>query len=181
MKKPMLALAAAALAVAAQAYPDKPITIVVPFAAGGPTDKVARDFAEALRKPRGGATVVIRRSANSRGRDYRRAVGLEETPQEMSVGGKIYQNAAADDIVPAEHVELMLTIDGVRDHAAVSLDPPAGVPISAQRNRCGRQPRVGPKGHCGGLQTGRRAKPVGRGRQERCQKQGVPKAMTAVQ
>jgi tripartite-type tricarboxylate transporter receptor subunit TctC len=59
MKKPMLALAAAALAVAAQAFPDKPITIVVPFAAGGPTDKVARDFAEALRKPLGGATIVI--------------------------------------------------------------------------------------------------------------------------
>jgi len=40
-------------------YPDKPITIVVPFAAGGPTDKVARDLAEALRKPMGGATIVI--------------------------------------------------------------------------------------------------------------------------
>jgi len=59
MKKTTLALAAATLAAAAQAYPDKPITIVVPFAAGGPTDKVARDFAEALRKPLNGATVVI--------------------------------------------------------------------------------------------------------------------------
>ena len=59
MKKLTLALAAAALATAAQAFPDKPITIVVPFAAGGPTDKVARDFAEALRKPLNGATVVI--------------------------------------------------------------------------------------------------------------------------
>jgi tripartite-type tricarboxylate transporter receptor subunit TctC len=40
-------------------YPDKPITIVVPFAAGGPTDKVARDLAEALRKPLGGQSIVI--------------------------------------------------------------------------------------------------------------------------
>ncbi|MET0518999.1 MAG: tripartite tricarboxylate transporter substrate-binding protein [Burkholderiaceae bacterium] len=39
-------------------YPDKPVTLVVPFAAGGPTDKVARDLAEALRKPLG-ATIVI--------------------------------------------------------------------------------------------------------------------------
>ena len=59
MKKLTIAFAAATLAAAAQAYPDKPITIVVPFAAGGPTDKVARDFAEALRKPLNGATVVV--------------------------------------------------------------------------------------------------------------------------
>jgi tripartite-type tricarboxylate transporter receptor subunit TctC len=39
-------------------YPDKPVTIVVPFAAGGPTDKVGRDLAEALRKPLN-ATLII--------------------------------------------------------------------------------------------------------------------------
>jgi tripartite-type tricarboxylate transporter receptor subunit TctC len=59
MKKLSFALAAMALAAAVQAFPDKPITIVVPFAAGGPTDKVARDFAEALRKQLNNATIVI--------------------------------------------------------------------------------------------------------------------------
>jgi tripartite-type tricarboxylate transporter receptor subunit TctC len=60
MKKLILTAAATVLAAGvAQAYPDKPITIIVPFAAGGPTDKVARDFAEALRGPLGGATIVI--------------------------------------------------------------------------------------------------------------------------
>ena len=54
-----IAVAATLVAGAAAAYPDKPITIVVPFAAGGPTDKVARDFAEAMRKPLGGATLVV--------------------------------------------------------------------------------------------------------------------------
>ncbi len=59
MKKLIIALAATAMAGTAAAWPTKPVTIVVPFAAGGPTDKVARDFAEALRKPLGGATIVI--------------------------------------------------------------------------------------------------------------------------
>jgi tripartite-type tricarboxylate transporter receptor subunit TctC len=59
MKNSLIAVAALSLAATGQAYPDKPITIVVPFAAGGPTDKVARDFAEALRKPLNGATIVI--------------------------------------------------------------------------------------------------------------------------
>ena len=54
-----IAVAITLVAGAAAAYPDKPITIVVPFAAGGPTDKVARDFAEAMRKPLGGATLVV--------------------------------------------------------------------------------------------------------------------------
>ena len=35
------------------------MTIIVPFAAGGPTDKVARDLAEALRKPLDGQPIVI--------------------------------------------------------------------------------------------------------------------------
>ena len=63
-------LAAASLMVAqganAQAFPGtKTISIVVPFAAGGPTDRVARDLAEALRKPLGGAIVVIENAAGA--------------------------------------------------------------------------------------------------------------------
>ncbi len=59
MKKLIVTIATATVAITASAWPDRPITLVVPFAAGGPTDKVARDFAEALRKPLGGATVVV--------------------------------------------------------------------------------------------------------------------------
>ncbi len=75
MKK-MFVLAAAAGALFAQvqtahaqSFPgSKPITIVVPFAAGGPTDRVARDLAEALRKPLGAnASVVIENAAGAGG------------------------------------------------------------------------------------------------------------------
>ena len=61
MKKLLVltAIAAAAAGAHAQDFPgSKPISIVVPFAAGGPTDRVARDLAEALRKPLGVSIVV---------------------------------------------------------------------------------------------------------------------------
>jgi tripartite-type tricarboxylate transporter receptor subunit TctC len=60
MKKMLVAVAAMAVASAAlAAYPEKPVTIVVPFAAGGPTDKVARDLAEVLRKGLNNQTIII--------------------------------------------------------------------------------------------------------------------------
>ena len=56
----ILALAASALLAQAQPYPgSKPISIVVPFAAGGPTDRVARDLAEAMRKNLPGSNFVV--------------------------------------------------------------------------------------------------------------------------
>ena len=44
----LIAMGAALAAGSALAFPDKAVTIVVPFSAGGPTDKVARDLAVAL-------------------------------------------------------------------------------------------------------------------------------------
>lgn len=59
------ALAATSAAAADFPLKDKPVTIVVPFSAGGPTDRVARDLAEALRKPLGGVTVLVDNAAGA--------------------------------------------------------------------------------------------------------------------
>lgn len=56
---PALALAPlAAPAVAQPRFPDRPITVIVPFAAGGPTDTVARLVAESMGRDLGGTVVV---------------------------------------------------------------------------------------------------------------------------
>ncbi len=57
----MLVAGALALGLAQGAsaqYPAKPVNLIVPFAAGGPTDVVARRLAEAMSKPMGGTVVV---------------------------------------------------------------------------------------------------------------------------
>lgn len=54
-----LAIAAAMIVGAhAQTYPSRPVTIIVPFPVGGPTDIVARVLAERIRVPLGQSVVV---------------------------------------------------------------------------------------------------------------------------
>jgi tripartite-type tricarboxylate transporter receptor subunit TctC len=84
MKKLVLALAATAMmagAAQAQTYPSRPVTMIVPFAAGGPTDIVARIVGEHMSKTLGqqivvenvagaGGTTGITRAAQSKNDGY---------------------------------------------------------------------------------------------------------------
>ncbi|MBL8372122.1 MAG: tripartite tricarboxylate transporter substrate binding protein BugD [Burkholderiaceae bacterium] len=64
----LLACLAVAAGANAQTYPtNRPISIVVPFAAGGPTDRVARDLAEAMRKAIPGSNFVVENAAGAGG------------------------------------------------------------------------------------------------------------------
>ena len=60
LKKLLVGFAAAAFAVTASAqdYPTRTVTMMVPYAAGGPTDTVARVLAQAMTKPMGQTVVV---------------------------------------------------------------------------------------------------------------------------
>ncbi|MET3515847.1 tripartite-type tricarboxylate transporter receptor subunit TctC [Pseudacidovorax sp. 1753] len=95
-----LAIVAAVLAplhASAQSFPSHPITLVVPFAPGGPTDRVARDLAESLRKPLGGATVVVDNAAGAGG----------------AVGAAKVAHAAADGYTLLLHHIGMATMPGL--------------------------------------------------------------------
>jgi tripartite-type tricarboxylate transporter receptor subunit TctC len=54
----LAALALAATGAIAQTFPSKPVTIVVPFSAGGPTDTVARSLGQAMTKHLGQTVIV---------------------------------------------------------------------------------------------------------------------------
>src|SRR5262245_18883680 len=91
-------LAAAALAVAvtasAQTYPwkpDKPITVIVPWAAGGSTDQVVRITAGELEKPLGQKLVVVNQPGASGSIGTKNALGA--TPD-----GYTWTSGAAKDI-----------------------------------------------------------------------------------
>lgn len=68
-RKLSAALVVSGLCVAGAAhaeYPERPINMVVPFAAGGPTDNVARSLAEAMR-PALGQTIVVENKGGAGG------------------------------------------------------------------------------------------------------------------
>jgi len=69
--KRVLSVAFALLAVStaksdAQTYPSRPITFIVPFAAGGPTDTIARVLSDRLRESLG-QTIIIENVAGAGG------------------------------------------------------------------------------------------------------------------
>ncbi len=60
-----LALAACSLGAMAQSYPDRPITMIVPWGAGGGTDAVARMIASLMEKDLGQPVNVVNRTGGS--------------------------------------------------------------------------------------------------------------------
>jgi tripartite-type tricarboxylate transporter receptor subunit TctC len=81
-----LALVAGAMTAHAQTYPSKPITINVPFAAGGPTDSLARAVSERMRQSLGqpvlienvtgaGGTIGVTRAARAPADGYTISMG----------------------------------------------------------------------------------------------------------
>jgi len=123
--KPLLSCLALAAALAAPpaargAYPDRPVTMIVPFAAGGPTDVIARIVAENMSRTLG-QQVVIENVAGAGG-----TTGITRAAQAAPDGytiamGHMGTHGAAPALYPD------LKYDPVKDFAPIGLA--AGTPI----------------------------------------------------
>lgn len=115
----LLGLAAAALPAAAPraqpAYPARPVTLIVPFAAGGPTDAIARLYAEFIGRDLGqpfvvenvagaGGTVGSARTVRAAPDGYTIQIGQAGT-HVSSVG--LYRNLPYNPVTDYEHLGLL--------------------------------------------------------------------------
>jgi tripartite-type tricarboxylate transporter receptor subunit TctC len=105
------AIIAAGRSAFAQAYPNKPITIVVPFAAGGPTDLMARIMGEGMGRQLGqtfvidnttgaAGTIAVGKVARAPADGYMLSIGHVGT---HVANGTIYKNlnySLLDDLAP---------------------------------------------------------------------------------
>jgi tripartite-type tricarboxylate transporter receptor subunit TctC len=109
-----VALAAASLPAVAQNYPDRPVTVIVPFAAGGPTDVVARIVTDHMAKSLGqsfvienvvgaGGTTGITRAKRAKNDGYTIAMGHLGT---HAAAPALYPNLAYDPAADFEPIGL---------------------------------------------------------------------------
>ena len=104
----------------AQDFPaGKPVTIVVPFAAGGPTDRVARDLAEALRKPLGGVSVIIDNVAGAGS-----TIGSAKVARANADGYTLLLNHIGMATLPGLYRKLPFKVDGDFETLGVVNDVP---------------------------------------------------------
>lgn len=99
-------------------YPNKPIELVVPFAAGGGTDALARAFAEATRKHLPQSVIVVNRPGASGG------IGLTDVANSRPDGYKLALVTVELDIIP--HLGLTkTTYEKFAPIARLNADPSA--------------------------------------------------------
>ena len=116
----LVLLAGALPSGARAAYPDRPITMIVPFAAGGPTDVVARIVADTMSRTLG-QQIVVENVAGAGGTTGITR-GAQSTPDGYTIMmGHMGTHGAAPAVYPD------LKYDPVKDFAPIGLA--AGTPI----------------------------------------------------
>ncbi|NLC37450.1 MAG: tripartite tricarboxylate transporter substrate binding protein [Alcaligenaceae bacterium] len=106
-----IALLASAPALAA--YPEKPITLVVPYAAGGPTDTFARALTEVWGRQLGTTMIIENRAGAGT------MIGTETVAKAPADGYTVLLSTVAHSVNPSLHDTL--SFDPVNDFASVGL------------------------------------------------------------
>lgn len=116
------------------AYPEKPLTLIVPFAAGGPTDVLARVVGESLGKvlkqpviventPGAGGTVGNTRASRASNDGYTLLIGNGGT---LAVSATLYKNLSYDvltDFIPVASIgDAPQVVSARKDFPAKGLD-----------------------------------------------------------
>lgn len=115
---------AAAMVMSTGAYAEdfpakgKNITIVVPFSAGGPTDRVARDLAEGMRKSLG-ATVVIENAAGAGS-----TIGTAKVARATPDGYTLLLNHIGMSTMPALYRKLAFSVPNDFEYLGIINDVP---------------------------------------------------------
>ncbi|WP_207537473.1 tripartite tricarboxylate transporter substrate binding protein BugD [Sabulicella rubraurantiaca] len=123
---PAVALSGLALPALGQSrYPDRTITVIVPFAAGGPTDTVARLVAEAMGRDLGG-TVVVENVGGAGG-----TLGAQRTAQARPDGYTILVHHIGMATIPTLYRRL--AYDPVNGFEAVGLITEVPMTLVAKR------------------------------------------------
>src|SRR3982751_574635 len=124
MKKVVLALAAvaglAATGAHAQGYPTRPITMIVPFAAGGPTDVIARIVTDHMSRTLG-QQIVIKNVAGAGGTPGTTRAAQSQPDGYTIMMGHMGTHGAAPALYPN------LKYDPTKDFAPIGMA--AGTPI----------------------------------------------------
>jgi len=111
LKKTLVGLALAMAATVSFAYPDKPVTLVVPFPPGGSTDAIARVLAQELPKKLGG-TWLVDNKAGATG-----TIGAAFVKRAPADGYTLFVSSLGPFVI-APHL-----IKGVQYDALADLDP----------------------------------------------------------
>lgn len=112
MKKSLITLlVAATTSLSAFAWPDKPITLVVPFPPGGSTDLIARQISAKLGEKLGGATVVVENKAGATG-----TIGATSVARAPADGHTLFVSSLGPFVI-APHL-IKVSYDALKD-----LDP----------------------------------------------------------
>lgn len=95
------------------AYPDRPVTLVVPYAAGGPTDTFARALTDVWGKQLGATMIVENRAGAGT------MLGTETVAKSAADGYTILLSTVAHSVNPSLHESL--SYDPIKDFASVGL------------------------------------------------------------